>query len=49
VKAGPDGTLPDWRILVDLLARLHSGASYADALSVYREIMRAVPFYAEPL
>jgi predicted molibdopterin-dependent oxidoreductase YjgC len=49
VKAGPDGSLPDWRILADLVARLHSGAGYADALSVYREITRVVPFYAEPL
>jgi predicted molibdopterin-dependent oxidoreductase YjgC len=49
VKAMPVGTLPDWRILADLIARLHSGASYGDALSVYREIMRVVPFYAEPL
>jgi formate dehydrogenase major subunit len=49
VKAMPVGTLPDWRILADLIARLHSGASYGDALSVYREIMRVVPFYAELL
>jgi predicted molibdopterin-dependent oxidoreductase YjgC len=49
VKAGPGGTLPDWRILADLIARLHSGASYGDAHSVYREIMGVVPFYAEPL
>jgi predicted molibdopterin-dependent oxidoreductase YjgC len=31
VKAGPDGTLPDWRILADLIARLHTGANYGDA------------------
>jgi formate dehydrogenase major subunit len=49
VKAGPGRTLPDWRILAELIARLHTGASYGDALSVYREIMRVVPFYAEPL
>ena len=49
VKAGPDGALPDWRVLADLIARLHPGASYGDALSVYREIMRVVPFYADPV
>jgi predicted molibdopterin-dependent oxidoreductase YjgC len=49
VKTGPDGTLPDWRILADLIARLQPGAGYGDALSVYREIMKVVPFYAESL
>jgi formate dehydrogenase major subunit len=49
VKTGPGGTLPDWRILADLMARLDSGSSYGDAHSVYREIMGVVPFYAEPL
>jgi predicted molibdopterin-dependent oxidoreductase YjgC len=49
VKAGPDGALPDWRILAELMARLHAGAGYGDALSVYREILRGVPYYAEPL
>jgi predicted molibdopterin-dependent oxidoreductase YjgC len=47
VKAGPDGVLPDWRILADLIERLQSGTRYGDVLSVYREIMRAAPFYAE--
>ena len=49
VKARPGGTLPDWRILSDLIARLHSGARYGDAHSVYREIMEVVPFYAASL
>jgi formate dehydrogenase major subunit len=49
VKAGPHGALPDWRILADLTTRLHAGVGYGDALSVYREIMRVVPFYTEPL
>jgi formate dehydrogenase major subunit len=49
VKAGTGGALPDWRILADLIARLHSGASYGDAHSIYREIMGVVPFYAEPI
>ncbi|MGE5259175.1 MAG: molybdopterin-dependent oxidoreductase [Hyphomicrobiales bacterium] len=48
VMAGPDGALPDWRILADLMTRLHAGVAYGDALSVYREILRVVPFYAEP-
>ena len=48
VKTGPGGTLPDWRILADLIGRLHSGAGYEDAHSVFREIMRAIPSYAEP-
>jgi predicted molibdopterin-dependent oxidoreductase YjgC len=41
----PDGALPDWRILADLLAKLDSGATYKDAESVYEEIMSVVPFY----
>jgi formate dehydrogenase major subunit len=49
VKAGTGGALPDWRILADLIARLHSGPSYGDAHSIYREIMGVVPFYAEPI
>lgn len=49
VKSGPEGALPDWRILADLMTRLHAGASYGNALSVYREFQRVVPFYAEPL
>jgi predicted molibdopterin-dependent oxidoreductase YjgC len=40
-----DGPLPDWRILADLLNRLDSGTSYADAQSVYQEIITVVPFY----
>jgi predicted molibdopterin-dependent oxidoreductase YjgC len=41
----PDGPLPDWRILADLLNRLDTGASYTDAQSVYQEIITVVPFY----
>mgnify|MGYP001822414657 FL=1 len=41
----PNGPLPDWRILADLLNRLDPGTSYADAQSVYQEIIELVPFY----
>ena len=41
----PGDSLPDWRILADLLAKLDSSASYKNAESVYREIMSVVPFY----
>jgi predicted molibdopterin-dependent oxidoreductase YjgC len=41
----PGLTLPDWRILADLLIRLDSGTSYEEAQSVYQEIMTVVPFY----
>jgi formate dehydrogenase major subunit len=47
VKAGPGGSLPDWRILADLSQQLPSGGRYEDAQSILREIMRAAPFYAE--
>jgi predicted molibdopterin-dependent oxidoreductase YjgC len=49
VRAGVAGALPDWGILADLTARLQAGVGYGDALSVYREIMRVIPFYAEPV
>lgn len=45
----PDGALPDWRILADLLARLQPGSGYEDARSVAREIASVVPFYTEPV
>jgi predicted molibdopterin-dependent oxidoreductase YjgC len=41
----PDGPLPDWRILAELLNRLDPEASYADAQSVHQEIITVVPFY----
>jgi predicted molibdopterin-dependent oxidoreductase YjgC len=41
----PNGPLPDWRILADLLNRLDPVTSYADAQSVYQEIIELVPFY----
>jgi predicted molibdopterin-dependent oxidoreductase YjgC len=44
--AGPEGALPDWRILADILARLDPGATYRDADSVFREIAAVVPAYA---
>ncbi len=47
VMSGPGGALPDWRILADLQARLHPGTIYPDAPSVYREIMRVIPSYAQ--
>ncbi len=48
VKPGPAGTLPDWRILADLSARLQLGTAHDSARSVAREIARVVPFYTEP-
>jgi predicted molibdopterin-dependent oxidoreductase YjgC len=44
--AGPEGALPDWRILADIMARLDPGATYPDAGSVFREITAVVPAYA---
>ena len=44
-RAAPGGALPDWRILTGILERLDHRAGYTDAESVYREIMRVVPFY----
>jgi formate dehydrogenase major subunit len=43
--AAPGSSLPDWRILADLLAKLDSSTTYKNAESVYEEIMSAVPFY----
>jgi predicted molibdopterin-dependent oxidoreductase YjgC len=43
--ASPGGALPDWRILADLGAHLDTEARYAEAESVYQEIMAVVPFY----
>jgi formate dehydrogenase major subunit len=47
VITGPDGTLPDWRVLSKLSARLTPGAGYPDARSVYREIAALVRYPAE--
>jgi len=44
--AGPQGALPDWRILADIMARLDPGATYPEAASVFREITAVVPAYA---
>jgi formate dehydrogenase major subunit len=43
--AAPGGSLPDWRILADLSAKLDSSTTYKNAESVYREIIAVVPFY----
>ncbi|UCG21770.1 MAG: molybdopterin-dependent oxidoreductase, partial [Deltaproteobacteria bacterium] len=43
--AAPGSSLPDWRILADLLAKLDSSTTYKNAESVYEEIMSVVPFY----
>jgi formate dehydrogenase major subunit len=43
--AAPGSSLPDWRILADLLAKLDSSTSYKNGESVYQEIMSLVPFY----
>jgi formate dehydrogenase major subunit len=45
VLAAPGSSLPDWRILADLLAKLNSSAPYKNSESVYQEIMSVVPFY----
>jgi formate dehydrogenase major subunit len=42
---GPEGARPDWQIVADLLTRVDSGATYADAASVFQEITAVVPFY----
>ena len=36
-------SLPDWRILADLMARLGQPAPYFSARDIYREYSRAVP------
>ena len=41
----PGDSLPDWRILADLSAKLDPSTTYEKAESVYREIMSVVSFY----
>ena len=41
----PGSSLPDWRILADLSAKLDSSSTYENGESVYQEIMSIVPFY----
>jgi formate dehydrogenase major subunit len=42
----PEGALPDWRILAEIMGRLDPGSRYPDADSVFREITAVVPAYA---
>lgn len=43
----PGNARADWQIVAEFLARLDGAESYPDARSVYQEIIKAVPFYAE--